>query len=340
MNKSSRLLYYLKYYKNLSPENFKVEKQGDKIIIKPMEEESFKKGGKVKTWKHKYNEKYGYDKDESHSLKDISKKTGISLKGLQQIYDKGIGAYKTNPSSVRPSVKSKEQWAFGRVYSAVMGGKAAKIDAKELKMELGGQLKYIDEIPPSHMDKLERNKGSFEFFDVTPFTGIPYPDIKSEELKSEIFYLNSLPLDQEFVEEGDRVLQCFYNYLRKNDLHLSSNQLDLLNDSLYEITPIIFELKYFYNRPRPYQVAPKLDLPLEYLEIESAETPAYPSGHSTQGIFIGHFLGDLFPDHKENLIEIGNNIGISRLIGRLHYPTDDILGKYLGYSLYKHIKED
>ena len=100
--------------------------------------EDFKKGGNVVTWKHKYNKKYGYPKNESHSLKEISKDTGVSMKGLRQIYNKGIGAYKTNPSSVRPNVTSKEQWAMARVYSSVMGGKASKVDAKELKMEKGG----------------------------------------------------------------------------------------------------------------------------------------------------------------------------------------------------------
>jgi hypothetical protein len=92
------------------------------------------------TYKDKYNTKYGYKKNESHSLEEISKDTGVSMKGLQQIYNKGIGAYKTNPSSVRPNVKSKEQWAMARVYSAVMGGKSAKIDANELKMNKGGNV--------------------------------------------------------------------------------------------------------------------------------------------------------------------------------------------------------
>ncbi len=102
-------------------------------------EYEFKKGGSVITYKNKYNKKYGYSKDESHSLEEISKDTGVSLKGLQQIYNKGIGAYKTNPSSVRPNVKSKEQWAMARVYSAVMGGKASKVDSNELVMDKGGK---------------------------------------------------------------------------------------------------------------------------------------------------------------------------------------------------------
>ena len=95
----------------------------------------------MKTYRNKFNIKYGFDKNESHSLAEISKLTKLKLSSLQDIYNKGIGAYKTNPQSVRPNVKSKEQWAMARVYSAIMGGKAAKVDANELskgKMEKGG----------------------------------------------------------------------------------------------------------------------------------------------------------------------------------------------------------
>ena len=99
----------------------------------------YKKGGYV-SYKDKYNRKFKYSKGTSHDLEEISKDTGVSIKGLQQIYNKGIGAYKTNPESVRPNVKSKEQWAMARVYSAVMGGKASKVDSNELKMNTGGQM--------------------------------------------------------------------------------------------------------------------------------------------------------------------------------------------------------
>tara|TARA_R110000765_G_scaffold18862_2_gene50221 strand:+ start:1573 stop:1797 length:225 start_codon:yes stop_codon:yes gene_type:complete len=46
--------------------------------------------------------------------------TGIPTRILDDVFDRGVGAFKTNPKSVRPSVKSPEQWAFGRVYSFVM----------------------------------------------------------------------------------------------------------------------------------------------------------------------------------------------------------------------------
>lgn len=86
----------------------------------------------VLTYKDKFNIKYGFEKGTSHSISEISKLTGYKLAGLKIIFNKGVGAFRTNPSSVRPSVKSPEQWGYGRLYSAVMGGKAAKIDESHL----------------------------------------------------------------------------------------------------------------------------------------------------------------------------------------------------------------
>jgi len=73
--------------------------------------------------------------DRSYSLAELSKISGVSMSTLQEVYNRGIGAYKTNPESVRikgsfkkgpaPMSKklSKEQWAMARVYSFLDGGK-------------------------------------------------------------------------------------------------------------------------------------------------------------------------------------------------------------------------
>lgn len=62
----------------------------------------------------------------SKSLADLSKTSKVPLKIIREVYNRGVGAYKTNPSSVRntkgvkggPGKKlSKEQWAYARVYS-------------------------------------------------------------------------------------------------------------------------------------------------------------------------------------------------------------------------------
>lgn len=73
-------------------------------------------------------------KDQGYSLGALSRYSGVSHNVLQQVYNRGIGAYKTNPMSVRmrgtfkKGVKapmsqklSKEQWAMARVYSFLDG---------------------------------------------------------------------------------------------------------------------------------------------------------------------------------------------------------------------------
>ena len=82
----------------------------------------------MSTYKQKFNKKYGFKKNESHSISEIAKVSGISLENANKIIDKGKGAYFTNPQSVRASVNSPTQWGIARLYSAVMGGKASRID--------------------------------------------------------------------------------------------------------------------------------------------------------------------------------------------------------------------
>ncbi len=87
----------------------------------------------VVTNKNRFNTKYGFKKDEPHSKAEISKLTGIPKRILDQVYDRGVGARKSNPESVRQASSGKkiggkslrgkmsaEQWAMARVYSFVM----------------------------------------------------------------------------------------------------------------------------------------------------------------------------------------------------------------------------
>jgi hypothetical protein len=87
----------------------------------------------MSTFKQKFNRRFKQDKDESNSKSKMSKLTGIPKSILDEVYDRGVGAYKTNPQSVRmkgtfkKNVKaplskklSKEQWAISRVYAFIM----------------------------------------------------------------------------------------------------------------------------------------------------------------------------------------------------------------------------
>ena len=66
-------------------------------------------------------------------VKKAAKRSGISPSKLQKSYNRGIGAYRTNPDSVRPNVKSKEQWACARVNKLARLKKRAGYDQDLLR---------------------------------------------------------------------------------------------------------------------------------------------------------------------------------------------------------------
>lgn len=98
---------YLNYYKELGdcmePEE---EDSGDNLLARVLSaviEEIAKVETNTLSAKVKdHNEKHG-------------DKGRVSVSILRQVYNRGVGAYKTNPGSVRPNVSSPEQWAMARV---------------------------------------------------------------------------------------------------------------------------------------------------------------------------------------------------------------------------------
>ena len=94
------------------------------------------------THRHRFLAKYKLE-DKSYSLRQLAKIATIPMATLQEVYNRGIGAYKTDPLSVRMkgtfkkgvdapmSMKlSKEQWAMARVYSFLDGSKKHDTDLR------------------------------------------------------------------------------------------------------------------------------------------------------------------------------------------------------------------
>lgn len=105
--------------------------------------------------------KYGLE-DKGYSLAELAEITGVPESTLQEVYNRGIGAYKTNPRSVRMKVSfaknvdapmskklSKEQWAMARVYSF-----------------LDGNPKHDNDLRPVQIPKKEFVKEHTELIDV------------------------------------------------------------------------------------------------------------------------------------------------------------------------------
>jgi hypothetical protein len=99
---------------------------------KKKQEKSIKEGtdrpkvdyeSKRSTWVKKFEDKYGKKiTDKAFISKNILKREGID-----QVIDKGMGAYYSSGS--RPN-QTKESWAFARLASVIMNGPARKVDQK------------------------------------------------------------------------------------------------------------------------------------------------------------------------------------------------------------------
>ena len=100
------------------------------------------------THRENFLRKHGLPRDTSLSMSEISRLSKVPMAALQEVYNRGIGAWKSNPESVRlksnfsknPNMAkyprsarlTKEQWAMARVYSFVDHGKTYKTTDKDI----------------------------------------------------------------------------------------------------------------------------------------------------------------------------------------------------------------
>jgi HK97 family phage portal protein len=73
----------------------------------------------------KHNEKHGDKK---------GKRVTVGMLG--KVFKRGVGAYRTNPSSVRPSVRSEDQWAYARVNAFLVAVRTGKFRSGKFDLDL------------------------------------------------------------------------------------------------------------------------------------------------------------------------------------------------------------
>jgi acid phosphatase (class A) len=95
-----------------------------------------------------------------------------------------------------------------------------------------------------------------------------------------------------------------------------------------DIKAVTDSLKKHFARPRPYLMDARVEP-----AIERETSPSYPSGHATRGLVIAMVLGELNPGRKEALLTQGRRVGVNRVIGGVHYPSDIEAGQRLALRL-------
>ena len=100
---------------------------------------------------------------------------------LAEVFDRGVGAYHTNPSSVRPTVTSAEQWAYGRVDSFLYaldrdkfkrGEHDTDLLPREHPLSTKGDDRAVGDVDPTNFpaqgddDEVSLANSQWEIFDV------------------------------------------------------------------------------------------------------------------------------------------------------------------------------
>ena len=193
-----------------------------------------------------------------------------------------------------------------------------------------------DGMKEKHAEKIEyvKTKGLFKDFNFSKYFTKNPPKNSSIQTYQELLYLKDLPEDNDFVEKHDDIESIFEEVCNEHNLTFPK---DLVKELLKSCS--MLELKYHFNRPRPYQLAPHYNIKLGEKVMESMKTPSYPSGHSAQGILIGKVLQTKLPINTDAFIEAGKRISYSRNIGRAHYPSDSRMGEIIGNVMFNHIKD-
>jgi acid phosphatase (class A) len=99
---------------------------------------------------------------------------------------------------------------------------------------------------------------------------------------------------------------------------------------------VLADAKKNWNRVRPRLADPRIH-PCVKLKSEDA---SYPSAHASQGIIWASILSEIYPDHRDQLMARGEQIGQDRIIGGVHYPSDVRAGRQIGEAIVKKLMDN
>ncbi len=151
-------------------------------------------------------------KEHNEDVGDVASKR-TNLRTLTSVFNRGIGAYKTNPQSVRPSVSSPEQWAYARVNSflyALRNGKfrSGKHDTDLLPKGHAMSSKRGEDMADDLFEEMEERHivDIQETEDAYVITYAKIHDDEEEEMQEERFSREDMEKRSHYMDKKDAAI--------------------------------------------------------------------------------------------------------------------------------------
>lgn len=90
-------------------------------------------------------------------------------------------------------------------------------------------------------------------------------------------------------------------------------------------------VKEKFVRKRPYEADSTLE---PCIKRSSTVSRSYPSGHTTYAYVYALFMAEIMPQKRSEFLNRAEEIGKSRILGGVHYPSDVAAGRVLAEALF------
>lgn len=180
-----------------------------------------------------------------------------------------------------------------------------------------------------------------------PHTLMPEPAVLQSQalrLKEIVGVMNALSSEEARRDLAfNRQVDSMEGFFRAfEDLLIERGEIQLLEEgrllpeikrSVLGIQDYILKAKSHWAVPRPYVESQAVADVLPF-QSKTADTYAYPSGHTAQAYFLACYLCHrITQDYCSSLFRLAHRIGYGRVRIGVHYPQDFYAGRQLGLYL-------